>query len=106
MTTRSNAAYGTNFVDANYVDKNIKNLASAIGLSYERTDTPDEILLAIEDELQAQIDEAEENPQELSALMGYYRQLHTLDKILDEIEETKEFFKINKAPTPKHSFEL
>lgn len=77
MTTKTNAE----------VRADIENLASVIGLSYEKTDTPDEIMMAIEEELQAQIDEAEENPKELSVLMGYYRRLDSLDSLLDELEE-------------------
>jgi hypothetical protein len=64
----------------------IKNLASAIGISYQDTDTPDEIIIAISEELEAQIDEAENNPQALSTLMGYYRKLSSLDEQLDAVK--------------------
>ncbi len=75
------------------LNTDIKNLAAVVGLAYESTDTPDEILAAIADELEAQIDEAENNPQALSTLMGYFHQLSSLDAQLDEIKhgETKLF---------------
>ena len=79
MTTRTNEE----------VRADLENLAAVIGLSYEKSDTPDEIMMAIEEELQAQIDEAEENPKELSVLMGYYHRLDALDSLLEEIEQTE-----------------
>ena len=79
MTTRTNAE----------VRATIEDLASVIGLNYNRTDTPDEIMFAIEEELMAQIDEAEENPKELSVLMGYYHRLDALETLLDELEEVE-----------------
>lgn len=71
---------------ATEISYDIKTLASVVGLSYEDTDTPDDILAAIADELEAQIDEAENNPQALSTLMGYYQRLSSLDAQLDEIQ--------------------
>ncbi|MBR6099219.1 hypothetical protein IKP85_05675 [bacterium] len=67
------------------VSNDIKSLAEDVGLSCEATDTPDEIIAAIADELEAQIDDAENNPQALSTLMGYYSRLNSLDQQLDEI---------------------
>lgn len=75
------------------LNSDIKNLAAVIGLSYENTDTPEEIIAALADELEAQIDESENNPQALSMLMGYYNKLNSLDAQLDKIKhgETKLF---------------
>ena len=71
---------------AEEVSNELKNLAYTVGLKYENDETPDEIILAIEEELEAQIDDAENNPQALSTLMGYYNKLNTLDELLDEIQ--------------------
>lgn len=68
------------------ISTDIKNLASVIGLSYEDDDTPDEILTRIAEEIEAQIDDAENNPQALSTLMGYYHQLSSLDAQLDAVQ--------------------
>lgn len=67
------------------INTDIKNLANVVGLSYEDDDTPDEILTRIAEEIEAQIDDAENNPQALSTLMGYYHQLSSLDAQLDAI---------------------
>ena len=69
------------------VTADIKNLASAIGISYEDTTDPQEILTRIAEELEAQIDEAAENPQELNNLMRYYRELTSLDAEYDDIQK-------------------
>ena len=68
------------------VSTDIKTFAAVVGLSYEDSATPDEILIAIAEELEAQIDDAENNPQALSTLMGYYHRLSALDAQLDEIQ--------------------
>ena len=75
------------------VKTDIKNLAKIFGLKYECDEAPFEILFAIEEELEAQIDEAEENPQELSTLMAYMHKLNSLDAILNEIYEVEAMFK-------------
>lgn len=64
----------------------VKTLAGTIGVVYSESDDTEEILANIADELEAQIDEAEANPQELSTLMGYFNQLKNLDAIFDEIQ--------------------
>lgn len=69
------------------LENDLQDLAESVGLSYESTDTPDEIIAAIAEELEAQIDDAETNPQALSTLMGYYHQLNNLDALLDEIRQ-------------------
>jgi len=68
----------------------IKTLAKILGLRYDADDSPIEIVLALEDELEAQIDEAEDNPQELSTLMAYLHKVNTLDDRLNEIREVKD----------------
>ena len=89
------------------VSNDIKNLAADVGLSYEDTDTPDEIIAAIEDELQAQIDDAENNPQALSTLMGYYGRLNMLDKQLDELyDDAEELFSAMDMLTGKNREEF
>ncbi len=79
------------------LQSDIKKLANAVGISYQKEDTPEEILISISEELEAQIDDAEDNPQALSTLMGYYRQLNTLDARLDAIQfgESKIFDAMN-----------
>jgi len=67
------------------ISADIKNLASVVGLSYEDNATPDDILIAIAEELEAQIDESENNPQALSTLMSYYHTLNSLDAQLDAV---------------------
>lgn len=69
------------------VTADIKNLATAIGLSYDDATDPQEILTQIAEELEAQIDEAAENPQELNNLMKYYRELSSLDAEYDDIQK-------------------
>ena len=69
------------------LENDLQDLADAIGFSYESTETHDEIIAAIAEELEAQIDDAETNPQALSTLMGYYHQLNNLDALLDEIKQ-------------------
>ena len=61
------------------VTSDIKSLAATLGLSIEDDESVEDILVEISEELEAQIDEAEGNPQELSALMGYFRKLSALD---------------------------
>lgn len=68
------------------INSDIKNLAAVVGLSYEDDDTPDEILTRIAEEIEAQIDDAENNPQALSTLMGYYHKLSDLDAQLDALQ--------------------
>lgn len=68
------------------INSDIKNLATIVGISYEDKSPPEEILVAIAEELEAQIDEAEGNPKELSTLMGFYRRLSALDAQLDELQ--------------------
>ncbi len=84
----------------NQLENDLQDLAGTIGLSYESTDTPDEIIAAIAEELEAQIDEAETNPQALSTLMGYYHQLNNLDARLEEIkrEESILYSSMNMLP--------
>ena len=67
------------------INNDIKNLASAVGLSCDANEEPEEILVAIAEEIEAQIDDAENNPQALSTLMGYYNKLSVLDAQLEEI---------------------
>jgi uncharacterized phage infection (PIP) family protein YhgE len=67
------------------INNDIKNLASAVGLRCEANEEPEEILVAIAEEIEAQIDDAENNPQALSTLMGYYNKLSVLDAQLEGI---------------------
>lgn len=73
--------------DSFEVSSDIKTLASVVGLSYEDNDSADEILVRIAEELEAQIDDAENNPQALSTLMGYYHKLSDLDAQLDAVQQ-------------------
>ncbi len=75
--------------ETNNLEKDIKNLARTIGLKYENEDSDDEIILAIAEELEAQIDDAEGNPQELSTLMMYLHKLNSLDERLRELNEVE-----------------
>lgn len=68
------------------ITSDIKNLAATIGLSIDEGTSTDEILVQIAEELEAQVDEAEGNPQELSALMGYFKQLSNLDAQYSDIQ--------------------
>ena len=76
--------------ETNNLEKDIKNLARTIGLKYESEDSDDEIILAIAEELEAQIDDAEGNPQELSTLMMYMHKLNSLDERLRELNEVED----------------
>ncbi len=67
----------------------IKTLASQIGVVYSEYEDTEEILVNIAEELEAQIDEAEHNPQELSTLMGYFNRLKGLDTLFDEINSVQ-----------------
>ena len=69
------------------VTSDIKTLAATIGLAVTDDASAEDILEEIADELEAQIDEAEGNPQELSTLMGYFRQLSRLDAEYSDIRE-------------------
>ena len=69
------------------VTSDIKTLAVTIGLTIEDDSSAEDILEEIAEELEAQIDEAEGNPQELSTLMGYFRQLSKLDAEYTVIQE-------------------
>ena len=69
------------------VTSDIKTLAATIGLTIEDDSSAEDILEEIAEELEAQIDEAEGNPQELSTLMGYFRQLSKLDAEYTVIQE-------------------
>lgn len=69
--------------------KELKTLAGQIGVVYSERETPEEILTRIAEELEAQIDEAENNPQELSTLMGYFNKLKGIDAMLDEINSVR-----------------
>ena len=68
----------------------VKTLASQIGVVYSDSDNTEEILANIADELEAQIDEAENNPNELSTLMGYFNKLKDLDTVFDEMQSVQE----------------
>lgn len=68
----------------------IKTLAGQIGVVYSDSDDTEAILASIGEELEAQIDESENNPQELSTLMGYFNQLRTLDTTYDEIQSVQD----------------
>lgn len=68
------------------IASDVKSLAATIGLSVEEGTPTDEILAQIAEELEAQIDEAEGNPQELSALMGYFKELSNLDAQYTDIQ--------------------
>ena len=78
--------------DVQTVNKDIKNLANTFGLKYEVENTPDEIIFAISEEIEAQIDESEDNPQELSVLMSYMHKLNTLNSILNEMNDIEDLF--------------
>ncbi len=69
------------------VTSDIKTLAATIGLAVADDTSTEDILEEIAEELEAQIDEAEGNPQELSTLMGYFRQLSKLDAEYTVIQE-------------------
>ena len=64
----------------------VKTLAGNIGVAYSDSDDTEEILINIANELEAQIDDAENNPQELSTLMGYFNQLKNLDTVFEEMQ--------------------
>ena len=68
----------------------VKTLAGQIGVVYSDSDDTEAILASIGEELEAQIDESENNPQELSTLMGYFNQLRTLDTTYDEIQSVQD----------------
>jgi len=68
----------------------VKTLAGQIGVVYSDSDDTETILANIAEELEAQIDEAENNPQELSTLMGYFNQLKSLDTVFDEMQTVQE----------------
>ncbi len=67
----------------------VKTLAGNIGVAYSESDDTEEILINIANELEAQIDEAENNPQELSTLMGYFNQLKNLDTVFEEMQSVQ-----------------
>lgn len=67
----------------------VKTLAGNIGVAYSESDDTEEILINIANELEAQIDDAENNPQELSTLMGYFNQLKNLDTVFEEIQSVQ-----------------
>ena len=74
------------------VNADIKNLASKFGLRYDVEDTADEIIFALTEEIEAQIDESEENPKELSILMSYMHRLENLSDRLNELREIEGMF--------------
>lgn len=67
----------------------VRTLAGNIGVAYSESDDTEEILINIANELEAQIDEAENNPQELSTLMGYFNQLKNLDTVFEEMQSVQ-----------------
>jgi len=67
----------------------VKTLAGQIGVAYSEDQDTEEILINISEELEAQIDDAENNPQELSTLMGYFNRLKGLDSLFDEIQDVQ-----------------
>lgn len=79
----------------------VKTLAGEMGVAYSDTDDTETIITNIAAELEAQIDEAENNPQELSVLVGYFNQLKNLDETFDEIQTVQEkiFAAMNFAAT-------
>lgn len=91
MTTQFNGKDADEFQqddlarNENEICSKIRLLADEVGLSYEETTLPEEIILALSDELEAQIDNSEDNPTALSELMGLYHKLDALDEALDYI---------------------
>lgn len=71
------------------VMSDVKTLAGQLGVTYSDADDPETIMINIAEELEAQIDEAENNPQELSALMGYFNQLKDLDTTYNDIKDVQ-----------------
>lgn len=67
-----------------------KSLASRVGVSYGDDETADEILSKISDELDAMIDEAGEDPQQINTILEYYRELKNLDDQYDNIQAAQE----------------
>lgn len=63
-----------------------KSLATRVGVSYEDDESVTEILDKISEELDAMIDEAGENPQEINTILEYYRELTSLDDQYDSIQ--------------------
>ena len=63
-----------------------KSLASRVGVSYDDDETVDEILSKVSDELDAMIEEAGENPQQINTILEYYRELKSLDDQYDNIQ--------------------
>lgn len=63
-----------------------KSLAARVGVSYEEDESVTEILDKISEELDAMIDEAGENPQEINTILEYYRELTSLDDQYDSIQ--------------------
>ncbi len=84
------AAVGEDAPSEAEIMADVKTLASQIGVVYSDSDDPEEILANIADELEAQIDEAENNPNELSTLMGYFNKLKDLDTVFDEMQSVQE----------------
>lgn len=66
-----------------------KSLAARVGVSYEEDESVTEILDKISEELDAMIDEAGENPQEINTILEYYRELTSLDDQYDSIQTTQ-----------------
>jgi len=91
MTTRFNGKSAEDFQqndfarNENEICSEIRLLADEVGLSYEESTMPEEIIMAISDELQTQIDSSEDNPTALSELMGLYHKLDELDEALDYV---------------------
>lgn len=84
------AAVGEDAPSEAEIMTDVKTLASQIGVVYSDSDDTEEILANIADELEAQIDEAENNPNELSTLMGYFNKLKDLDTVFDEMQSVQE----------------
>lgn len=84
------AAVGEDAPSEAEIMADVKTLASQIGVVYSDSDDTEEILANIADELEAQIDEAENNPNELSTLMGYFNKLKDLDTVFDEMQSVQE----------------
>lgn len=84
------AAVGEDAPSEAEIMADVKTLASQIGVVYSDSDDTEEILANIADELEAQIDEAENNPNELSTLIGYFNKLKDLDTVFDEMQSVQE----------------
>jgi len=66
-----------------------KSLATRVGVSYEDDESVTEILDKVSEELEAMIDEAGENPQEINTILEYYRELKSLDDQYDSIQSAQ-----------------